>query len=516
MSPRSDVRGVALLSALALGVLADLLIRAPGRPGLNVALWALAGVLVLALLVVRRGRPLALETMGLVGGALGMAALLALRDADSLAVLGLLSAVGLLVLAAGRGTVPWIARARLSEVAFAGMRVALLGIAGPVGWGRGGRVPRSGSGGWARPAGTLARGTLMAIPPLLVLGALLMSADPVFAGMIQSVFRVDMEPLLEHLVFAAVIAWLTSGFLRAFLVPDEDVMVRLRVPQPVIPAAELSVALWILNLLFLGFLAVQLRYLFGGAEMVEVTAGLTYAEYARRGFFELVATVALVVPILLVADWAAAPDSATEPDRSAAPDPAAASAPASVRQRPGARVSLRATSLLLVLLLLGVIASAAYRMWLYQEAYGLTEQRLFVSVFILWLVAVLGWLVLTVLRGRRHRFALGGILAGVACIALLQLLNPNARIARVNLDRAGAGAAFDVGYLRSLSADAVPTILSGLHRLPEGERQSVLCMVHARWSGERPGGWRTWNLGDGRARRLVGALPPPEGCVERG
>jgi hypothetical protein len=70
-----------------------------------------------------------------------------------------------------------------------------------------------------------------------------------------------------------------------------------------------SVALWILNLLFLGFMAVQLRYLFGGADLVEVTAGLGYAEYARRGFFELVATAALVVPILLVADWAAAPDT---------------------------------------------------------------------------------------------------------------------------------------------------------------------------------------------------------------
>ena len=52
-----------------------------------------------------------------------------------------------------------------------------------------------------------------------------------------------------------------------------------------------------------------------------------------------------------------------------------------------------------------VIASAAYRMRLYQEAYGLTEERLYGSVFIVWLTAVLGWLVFTVLRGRRERFA---------------------------------------------------------------------------------------------------------------
>jgi hypothetical protein len=510
MSPRSEVRGAALLSALALGVLADLLIRAPVRPGLNVPLWALAGVLVLALLLLRRGRPLALETMGLVGGALAFAVFVALRDAAALALLALFAAVALLVLAAGRGSAPWIARARLSDVAFAGMRVALLGAAGPVGWGRGGPDHRPEGHGWRRPAVTVLRGTLMAIPPLLVLGPLLMSADPVFAGMIQSVFRVDMEPLMEHLIFAAVIAWATAGFLRAFLVPDGDVMARLRMHQPTIPAAELSVALWILNLLFLGFLAVQLRYLFGGAELVEVTAGLTYAEYARRGFFELVAASALVLPILLLADWAAGAEPASIPDPAAGPDRAAAAG----RAGPGG--SLRATTLVLVVLLLGVLASAAQRMWLYQEAYGLTEQRLFVSVFILWLTAVLGWLVLTVLRGRRERFALGGILAGVACIALLQLLNPHALIARVNLNRAAAGAEYDGGYLHRLSADAVPTILSRLPQLPEADRRDLLCMLDLRWSGERSGGWRTWNLGDGRARRLVGSLPPPEGCVERG
>lgn len=70
--------------------------------------------------------------------------------------------------------------------------------------------------------------------------------------------------------------------------------------------------------------------------------------------------------------------------------------------------------LVLVVLLVGVIASAAYRMRLYQDAYGLTELRLYVSVAIVWLTAVLGWLVLTVLRGRRERFAFGTITAGLA------------------------------------------------------------------------------------------------------
>lgn len=485
MNKRLQLRSTALLWALGLGVLADAIIRVNGRPGLNVALWALAGVVALTVLTRHRADPASKEAQWLVGGALAFAGALMLRDADALAVLSLFAAVALLMLAAGRAATAWASRAQVSDAAFSVLRVGLLCAAGPLGWGRGAPDAADSAtqgAGWKRRARTVARGALMALPALLILTALLMSADPVFAGVIRDAFRIDIEPLVEHVVFAAVIAWLTAGYLRAFLIRDDDVMSRLRVPQPALAAAEVSVALWILNLLFVGFMMVQLRYLFGGADLVEVTAGLSYAEYARRGFFELVATAALVVPIMLLADWAAAPDT----------------------QR--ARTILRATMYVLIVLLVGVIASAAYRMWLYQGAYGLTEQRLYVSVIIVWLTTVLAWLAFTVLRGRRERFLFGIFIAGLVCIAALYMLNPHALIARVNLDRAAAGAEYDGAYLRSLSADAVPTLLTRMDQLPEAEKCRVGRMLEERWTVERPGGWRAWNLSDWRARRLVAPL----------
>lgn len=493
-STRTRLRGLALVCALVLGVLADALLQAPGRPGLNVALWAIAGVVVLIVLLRCRGDPVSLETRWLVAGALGFAIALVLRDAEALAVFSLFAAVVLLVLAAGRAGAAWAPRAQMSEVAFAALRVAALCAAGPIGWGRGDRASDAGTPGWTRQLRTIARGTLMALPALLVLAALLMSADPVFARMVLDAFQVDIELLVEHLVFAALIAWFTAGFLRAFMARDEAID-RLRMPRPALPAAEVSVALWLLNLLFLGFMLVQVRYLFGSAlfddaDLVQITTGLSYAEYARRGFFELVAAALLVVPILLLADWAA------------------------TAHTPHSRIVLRATMLVLVALLVGVIASAAYRMALYQQAYGLTELRLYVNVAIVWLAAVLGWLVFTVLRGRRERFAFGSIIAGLACVAALHVLNPHALIARVNIDRAMAGADYDGVYLRSLGADAVPVLLARLDQLPETERCRVVHMLVERWGGERPGGWRTWNLGDWRARRLVAPLNPE--CGGRG
>ena len=480
--PRTRLRTHALLWALAAGGLGDTLLRAPGRPGLNVALWAASGVCTLAWLLHLRDRGASRETRWLVAGALALAAAVTVRDAGMLWAFSMLGAILLLVLAAGRATDAWFTRAQPSDVAFRMLRVAALAAGGPIGWGRGAPDVTDGQGGLALGSRTLLRGVLLALPALLLLGALLMSADPVFERLVTDAFAFDLELALQHGAVIVLVGWFSAGYLRAFLLGDEPVMARLRVPQPALAPAEVSVALWILNLLFLSFMLVQLRYLFGGADLVAVTEGLTYAAYARRGFFELVAAAALVVPLLLAADWAAAP----EPGRG--------------------RTVLRATMLVLVLLLAGVIGSAAYRMRLYQAAYGLTELRLLVSVAIVGLTAILAWLAATVLRGRRDRFAAGVLAIALSCLAALHVMNPHAVIARINIDRAAAGAEYDADYLRELSADAVPVLIAGMDRLPQAERCRVRKFVADRWLSERPGGWRTWNMGDARARRLATTL----------
>jgi hypothetical protein len=65
----------------------------------------------------------------------------------------------------------------------------------------------------------------------------------------------------------------------------------------------LGIALALVDLLFVLFVSVQFRYLFGGSSLVEVTPGLTYAEYVRQGFEQLALACALVLPSLLAADW---------------------------------------------------------------------------------------------------------------------------------------------------------------------------------------------------------------------
>ncbi|HYJ78531.1 MAG TPA: DUF4173 domain-containing protein, partial [Longimicrobiaceae bacterium] len=150
------------------------------------------------------------------------------------------------------------------------------------------------------------------------------------------------------------------------------------------------------------------------------------------------------------------------------------------------------------------IASALHRMRLYQAAYGLTELRLYTTAFMLWLSAVFAWLAVTVLRGRRERFAFGAVVAALEALVVLHAVNPDALIVRVNTGRADAAVRFDARYAASLSADAVPALLAALPRLPAADRCLAAERLRARWDGEGES-WRAWSLGRGRALRTVAA-----------
>ncbi len=64
---------------------------------------------------------------------------------------------------------------------------------------------------------------------------------------------------------------------------------------------ESSIILGSINFLFSIFILVQLTYLFGGESNIS-RQGFTYAQYARRGFFELIVVVVVSLLILLTTE----------------------------------------------------------------------------------------------------------------------------------------------------------------------------------------------------------------------
>jgi hypothetical protein len=249
---------------------------------------------------------------------------------------------------------------------------------------------------------------------------------------------------------------------------------------------EVGTVLSLLNVLFLAFVIVQFRYLFGGETNIPRGSGLAYAEYARAGFFELVWVSALVLPLLLALHW-------------------------TLRKEEPRHERIFGALAGMQLALLGVIMiSAVQRMRMYQRALGMTELRFYTVAFMGWLAIVFVWFALTVLRGRRERFAFGAVVSGLAMIAALHLISPDYWIARVNLRRAVEGKANDLYYTTSLSADSVPALIEALPTLDEQSRFMVKSQMQANWHKSSTD-WRTWNRSRARAKESAGQgiLPVP-------
>lgn len=224
-----------------------------------------------------------------------------------------------------------------------------------------------------------------------------------------------------------------------------------------------------LTALFAAFIGAQLVALFGGDDYVQRTAGLTYAEYARSGFWQLsVVTILTLLVILTVLRWARQ-DSAVE------------------------RLWLRLLLTAISGLTLVILASALGRMWTYQQAYGFTVLRLLVEACELWLGVVYLLVIVAVLRLERIWLPRAAIGTALATLLALAVLNPEGLIADRNIDRWERGKALDLNYLSTLSPDIVPAT----HRLPDSARDRLIADLREKMDDDT---WNSWNLSRATAR----------------
>ena len=491
--PSRSRLGVAVLSyGLALGVMGDLLLRAAPW-GLNFSLWICALMGVGVWLVRRYQLPVSADFPWLALSVVLCAAAFVRHDSQALQLIDLATLVVLLSLTAlatqgGRIRLRGISTyvtATIVACAHAWFGTPRL-LFSDITWPDARQDSR-----WTRLR-AVGLGLLVATPLLIVFGSLFVSADANFESLVKSL-RFDIPSFASHVVLTGVIGGLAAGALRgAVMGTPETAGIGERTASPDLRFTSAVTALSALNLLFLVFVALQVRYLFGGAAVIAETTGLTVAEYARRGFFELVTASALVLPVLLVADWATRVEGSQQ------------------------RNIFRLHAGLLVGLVGVLLISALQRMLLYVNVFGLTELRLYTTAFMIWLGGVFVWFAVTVLADGRPRFAFGALAQALVVLGALHVANPDALIARVNMGKftyalyEGSSRLVppDGDYLfTSLSADAVPVLLDRLSQLSPPAQSDMARTLLRRWG---PGAgtqtdWRSWNWSEWRARKLVAA-----------
>jgi hypothetical protein len=495
-----------LAAGVGMGFAGDFLLRAPGEPGLNVALLFAGMAASVGIVSQNGGTRLSREALGWMTAGILLGTGLLWRGSGLLRFLAFVSAAACFALPALHAGRAWVRRAGVGHLLAA---VAASGVHTAFGASRllqKGQSATEDADEAHRTARTVARsasvGVLLASLPLAIFGGLFLSADPVFSAILEDFVSIDLASFASHLVVIVVLSWLACGYLAGFTSGTRmDGLRKLGWELPDLRPGEVAVALGLVNLLFLAFVAVQFRYLFGGSALVEVTPGLTYASYAREGFFQLVAATALGLPWLLAADGLLG------------------------RREGSARWIFRALAGVQLVLLMAIVASAVQRMRAYLDAYGLTEDRFVATAVLLWLALLLLWFGATVLREQRQGFAFGTLVSGLGLVAVLHLADPSACAARNHLDRARSalhqesdpGAGLDVTYLTTLGSDATPILVGRIHELTETARCRVASALLSRWGPDRESDWRNWNLADWRARRVVGAEATRlEAMTERG
>ena len=382
----------------------------------------------------------------------------------------------------------------------------------------------------------VARGLVIAVPLVVVFAALFASADAVFASFARAVVDwrpdVDLATLVERTAIVTVVAWGAAGLLALgaghaprFLTgdpaltgwarPDEgfdgmapppppaagpawanaplwtSAPAPAPAPLPRLGAVEATTVLAILDALFAAFVVLQVAYLFGGRDTI-AAAGISYADYARRGCFELVAVVIAAGLVIVGLDVA-------------------------VGRRSRAQL---AASLGLLALTAVVLVSALARLRLYQEAYGWTELRFIVVVAIGWLGAAI--LAAAYLLTRRQTRWLLHVLGVVTIVAVLGMnaVGPGGFVAEQNLARAAdpslvapdGSTGLDADYLAALGDAAVPASVAALPRLNATDRAAVERLLSERKDELADDGaltgWPAWNLDRQRARDALAAWRP--------
>lgn len=471
---------------LALGIAVEVLFY--GHPlGVSVVIWA--ALCVAALLLAARASEIQPARAGawLAAPILFFAALPFLRLEVLSVLLSLAATVGLLFVWVRTFRVGDLAGFGWTDFALAWLLTALEGWAAP--WPILGTVqqPMLRDRQGRAQVMAIARGVILAFPILVLLIALLSGADVIFADRIKDALRwFDLERIVDWIgrgTFIVLAGLFSLGCLVLALRPAEyrrragaaEPLVR-----PFLGFSEAAVVLIGVNLVFGLFVAIQFTYLFGGSSNI-TAAGYTYAEYARRGFGELVAVAVISLGLILALGTCVR------------------------REERRQRRWFHGLSGLLVAQMGVILASALQRLLLYEGAYGFTQLRTYTHVAIFWMAGLFLAFLILLLAERLSRFALLAAAAALGFTASLNLMNVDGFIVQRNAARLAHTGEIDLDYLLQLSEDAVPALVD-LARVAPAEVQQTLNPELACWlaqSALERHDWPSTNLGHLRARAAL-------------
>jgi len=330
----------------------------------------------------------------------------------------------------------------------------------------------------------IVRGILMAIPVLFVFLLLFSSADLIFQKHVSDLISIDNELEIIFRFILILIATLVyiGAYTYSFREKEGQITAQQNSKNHTVGQIESSILLGSVNVLFFIFILVQFTYLFGGERNIS-NQGFTYAEYVRRGFFELIAVAIISLLLLLTTEKYV------------------------IKKESEHALGFKVFSTALVTQVILIMVSAFTRLSLYEEAYGFTTLRLYSHAFIILLVVIFCLLIYKIYKDKRENtFAFRVFLSIALFLVVMNFLNPDAFIARRNIEQFDATGKLDIYYLSHLSDDAIPDTIKVLNLSNEDLRKSFARELYWRTqNSDSPyfSQWQSLNISRMRAYKIL-------------
>jgi len=340
-----------------------------------------------------------------------------------------------------------------------------------------------------RVVGKVLVGLLIAIPLLIVIIPLLVSADDVFrhfVELIPNVFKaINLSEFVARVLIVTIVTCLVFSYLWSLFISKTGLTGALSntnslpKPSPFLDPITVTTVLVLIDVLYVFFIAIQFSYLFGSLRS-GLPDNFTFAEYARKGFFELV-IVTLINLVILLGNMNFVKASGSKME-----------------------TVVKVLNTALVVSTLIMLLSAHFRMSLYEEAFGFTYLRVLTHAFMGYLL-VLFVITLSKIWYKALPLLKSYIVISIIAYSLLNYINVDSLIVKNNIERYNKGNPIDITYLTTLSYDAVPLLVDFMNSTSDRglAKQLENALTNKKQALERATPWQSLNISRYRARKVL-------------
>lgn len=279
-------------------------------------------------------------------------------------------------------------------------------------------------------------GILLAFGSLLIILPLLLSSDMIFQGVFEKLF--SFKKIISNFMtgigifVTALIGFMFMyGFFYASCHADFP-NIRQRLVERCSPVIGISFSA-VIGVIYLLYSGIQIIYLFFG-KIGTLPETVTYSQYARAGFWQLVTVAFLNIIMVMLCMYL-------------------------FEENKFLKLLLTIISACTFIMM----ASAAYRMYLYVSIYHLTFLRLLVFWFLLILALIMCGVIVSIYK-KGFRLTRYIILISVCGYLIFSMARPDYQIARYNMAHIEEIDFEDLNYmLYGLSLDAAPVIADNIY-----------------------------------------------------